>query len=167
MATHGNLSSRKITFCGANGVGSSSDATVKSIVSESLSIFEKQMCAATRRKGTNPILVQESARFALCHDKIFAWHRSPLHMGCACASPAIYAMTIDQRTWLALQHVPCPTTNASTSDCHTIHLPEQMNYETKNSAVVHAVPKPFQECWIAYARRIFAYSRPISIGIGR
>jgi hypothetical protein len=35
MTTHGNLSSRKIAFCGANGVGSSSDAIVKSIVSES------------------------------------------------------------------------------------------------------------------------------------
>jgi len=36
ITTHGNLSSRKIAFCGANGVGSSSDAIVKSIVSESL-----------------------------------------------------------------------------------------------------------------------------------
>ena len=36
MTTHGNLSSRKIAFCGANGVGSSSDAIVKSIVTESL-----------------------------------------------------------------------------------------------------------------------------------
>jgi hypothetical protein len=35
ITTHGNLSSRKIVFCGANGVGSSSDAIVKSIVSES------------------------------------------------------------------------------------------------------------------------------------
>jgi len=36
IATHGNLSSRKIAFCGANGAGSSSDAIVTSIVSESL-----------------------------------------------------------------------------------------------------------------------------------
>ena len=36
MTTHGNLSSSQIAFCGANGVGSSSDAIVTSIVSESL-----------------------------------------------------------------------------------------------------------------------------------
>ena len=35
MTTHGILSSRKIAFCGANGVGSSSDAIVTSMVSES------------------------------------------------------------------------------------------------------------------------------------
>ena len=35
ITTQGNLSSRKIVFCGANGAGSSSDAIVKSIVSES------------------------------------------------------------------------------------------------------------------------------------
>src|SRR5947208_2550367 len=34
--THGNLSSSQIVFCGANGVGSSSDAIVTSTVSESL-----------------------------------------------------------------------------------------------------------------------------------
>lgn len=35
MTTHGNLSSRKIALCGANAIGSSRDAIVKSIVSES------------------------------------------------------------------------------------------------------------------------------------
>ena len=34
--TQGNLSSSQIAFCGANGAGSSSDAIVTSIVSESL-----------------------------------------------------------------------------------------------------------------------------------
>src|SRR6266702_8628623 len=43
MTTHGNLSSRKIAFCGADGVGSSSDAIVKSIVSES-SLSSKNKC---------------------------------------------------------------------------------------------------------------------------
>src|SRR6476660_6834668 len=41
--THGNLSSRNIAFCGANGVGSLSDAIVKSIVSESL-LSSKNKC---------------------------------------------------------------------------------------------------------------------------
>src|SRR5438477_5271301 len=43
MTTQGNLSSRKIAFCGTNGVGSSSDAIVKSIVSESL-LSSKNKC---------------------------------------------------------------------------------------------------------------------------
>src|SRR5207302_9524582 len=43
MTTHGNLSSSKIAFCGANGAGSSSDAIVKSIVSESL-LSSKNKC---------------------------------------------------------------------------------------------------------------------------
>jgi hypothetical protein len=36
IVTQGNLSSSQIAFCGANGAGSSSDAIVTSIVSESL-----------------------------------------------------------------------------------------------------------------------------------
>ena len=43
ITTHGNLSSRKIAFCGANGAGSSSDAIVTSIVSESL-LSSKNKC---------------------------------------------------------------------------------------------------------------------------
>ena len=43
ITTQGNLSFRKIVFCGANGVGSSSDAMVKSIVSESL-LSSKNKC---------------------------------------------------------------------------------------------------------------------------
>jgi hypothetical protein len=35
IVTQGNLSSSQIAFCGANGAGSSSDAIVTSIVSES------------------------------------------------------------------------------------------------------------------------------------
>jgi hypothetical protein len=41
--TQGNLSSRKIAFCGANGPGSSSDAIVTSIASESL-LSSKNKC---------------------------------------------------------------------------------------------------------------------------
>ena len=43
IRTQGNLSSRKMVFCGANGVGSSSDAIVKSIMSESL-LSSKNKC---------------------------------------------------------------------------------------------------------------------------
>src|SRR6266516_7692407 len=43
ITTQGNLSSRKIAFCGANGVGSSSDAIVTSIMSESL-LSSKNKC---------------------------------------------------------------------------------------------------------------------------
>src|SRR5439155_16316455 len=43
ITTQGNLSSRKIAFCGANGVGSSSDAIVTSITSESL-VSSKNKC---------------------------------------------------------------------------------------------------------------------------
>src|SRR5580704_12441787 len=41
--THGNLSSSQIAFCGANGAGSSSDAIVTSIMSESL-VYSKNKC---------------------------------------------------------------------------------------------------------------------------
>ena len=41
--THGSLSSRKIAFCGANDAGSSSDAIVTSIMSESL-LSSKNKC---------------------------------------------------------------------------------------------------------------------------
>src|SRR6266516_7617106 len=43
ITTHGNLSSRKIAFCGLKGAGSSSDAIVKSISSESL-LSSKNKC---------------------------------------------------------------------------------------------------------------------------
>jgi hypothetical protein len=77
-------------------------------------VFEKQVSAATRAKGANPIGVWNFARLALCHYQIVARHRSPLHMGRTRAPPAIDAMTIDQRKWPALQHVACPPANAST-----------------------------------------------------
>ena len=120
--THGNLSSRKIAFCGANGVGSSSDAIVTSIVVRIFAVLEKQMRAATCGKRTNPIRIRDFARFTFCHDEIFARHRSPLHVRRARASPAIDAMTIDQRNWPALQHVSCPAANASASDLHILFL---------------------------------------------
>ena len=44
------------------------------------------------------------------------------------ASPAIDAMTIDQRKWPTLQHVSCPAANASTSELHKICL-AQSNHE--------------------------------------
>lgn len=43
IVTQGNLSSSQIAFCGANGAGSSSDAIVTSIVSESL-LSSKNKC---------------------------------------------------------------------------------------------------------------------------
>jgi hypothetical protein len=56
ITTHGNLSSRKIAFCGANGVGSSSDAIVKSIVSESF--------ASSKNKCVPQHAAKERIRFA-------------------------------------------------------------------------------------------------------
>jgi hypothetical protein len=99
-------------------------------------VFEKQMSAATCGKRSNPIRIFNLARFAFCHDQILARHRSPLHIRRTRASPAIDAMTIDQCNWQALQHVSCPAANASTSDLHTIHLPEQMNQDTRKSGKV-------------------------------
>src|SRR5258708_20451648 len=43
IATQGNLSSSQIAFCGANGAGSSSDAIVTSIISESF-VSSKNKC---------------------------------------------------------------------------------------------------------------------------
>jgi hypothetical protein len=79
-------------------------------------VFKKQMSAATRRKRTNPIRVWNLAGFPFCHQDILARHRSPSHMRRTGASPAIDAMTIDQRNWPTLQHISCPAANASTSE---------------------------------------------------
>ena len=49
--THGNLSSSQIAFCGANGVGSSSDAIVTSTVSESLVPRKTNACRNMRQKS--------------------------------------------------------------------------------------------------------------------
>jgi hypothetical protein len=60
IVTQGNLSSSQIALCGANGVGSSSDAIVTSIVSESLvSSMNKcvpQHAAKERIRFANTIL---------------------------------------------------------------------------------------------------------------
>src|ERR1700742_2953201 len=56
ITTHGNLSSRKITFCGAKGVGSSSDAIVTSIISESF--------VSSRNKCVPQHPAKERIRFA-------------------------------------------------------------------------------------------------------
>ncbi len=56
MTTHGNLSSRKIAFCGANGAGSSNDAIVTSIMSESL--------ASSKNKCVPQHAANERSRFA-------------------------------------------------------------------------------------------------------
>ena len=78
------------------------------------------MRAAARCKGTNPIRVRNLARFALRKDHIFARHRSPLHIRRTRTSPAIDAMTIDQRNWPTFHHVSCPAAKASTSEFHKI-----------------------------------------------
>src|SRR4029453_14184067 len=54
--TQGNLSSSQIAFCGANGVGSSSDAIVTSIVSESF--------ASSKNKWVPQHAAKERIRFA-------------------------------------------------------------------------------------------------------
>src|SRR5207244_11666110 len=86
-------------------------------------VFEKQMRAATRGERSNPIRIRNLARFTLCHDQVLARHRSPLHIRRTGASPAIDAMTIDQCRWQTLQHVSCPTANASTSELHNLFEP--------------------------------------------
>src|SRR5215475_2294107 len=80
------------------------------------------MSAAACGKRSNPIHVRNLARFALSHDQILARHRSPLHIRRTRASPAINAVTIDQRNWPALHHVSCPAANASSSDFHIVLL---------------------------------------------
>src|ERR1044071_6990535 len=86
------------------------------------------MRSATRGKRTNPVRVQNLPRFTLRKDQIPARYRSPLHIRRACASSAIDAMTINQCRGLALHHVPCPATNASTFDFHKLSL-QILNHE--------------------------------------
>ena len=86
-------------------------------------VLKKQMSAATCAKRTNPVRVLNLARLALCHHQIPTRHRSPLYIRRTGASPAIDAMTIDQRRWPALQHVSCPAANASTSELHINGFP--------------------------------------------
>ncbi len=92
-------------------------------------IFEKQMSSATCGKRTNPIRVRNFARLAFSDDKVFARHRSPLHVRRTGASPAIDAVTIHQCQRRTLQHVSCPAANASTSDFHKISL-AHFNHES-------------------------------------
>lgn len=71
IATHGNLSSRKIAFCGLKGIGSSSDAIVKSIVSDSL-LSSKNKCVPQHAAN-------ERIRFAygILRGSLFVRTRSP------------------------------------------------------------------------------------------
>src|SRR5947207_14025056 len=66
--------------------------------------------------------MRDLARLTFRHDEIFARHGSPGDIRGAGASPAIYAMTIDQGNGRTLQHVSCPAANASTSEFHKIRL---------------------------------------------
>ncbi len=120
--TQGNLSSSQIAFCGANGAGSSSDAIVTSTVSESL-VSSKNKCvpqhAAKQRIRFACAILRGSPRVM---DKSSRGYRSPGDIGRAGASPAIDAMTIDQRKRPTLQHVSRPAANASTSELHKIRL---------------------------------------------
>src|SRR5439155_440281 len=113
MTIHGNLSSRKITFVGANGVGSSSDAIVTSIILESL-LSSKNKCVPQHA-------AKQRIRFAcaILRGSPFVTTKSsrgndPGDVSSAGASPAIDAMRIDQRKRPTLQHVSCPAANAST-----------------------------------------------------
>src|SRR5205823_6320905 len=96
-------------------------------------VLKKQMRAATRGERTDPIRVYNLARFALCHDQVFARHSSPLHVRRTGASSAIDAMTIHQCRWPTLQHVSRPAANASTTDLHKIALPELIKSENHES----------------------------------
>src|SRR5438034_2756866 len=128
IVAQGNLSSSQIAFSGANGAGSSSDAIVRSIVSES-TVLDKQVRAATRGKRANPTRMGNFARLTSCHTQIFAGHGSPGDIGRASASPAIDAMTIAKRRGRTLQHVSCPSANTSTSELHKIRL-AHFNHES-------------------------------------
>jgi len=90
-------------------------------------IFEKQMSSATCGKRTNPIRVRNFARLAFSDDKVFARHRSPLHVRRTGASPAIDAVTIHQCQRPTLQHVSCPAANASTSQRHFLTFGTRRN----------------------------------------
>src|SRR5439155_9192826 len=78
IVTRGNLSSSQIVFCGANGAGSSSDAIVTSIVSESF--------ASSKNKCVPQQAVKERIRFACATLR-------GLPFGRIRPSPAIDAMT--------------------------------------------------------------------------
>src|SRR6266699_2077730 len=65
------------------------------------------------------------ARLTFRHDEIFARYGSPRDIGRAGASPAIYAMTIDQSQGATFQHVSCPAANASASELHIILLTQK------------------------------------------
>src|SRR4029450_7803818 len=96
------------------------------------------MRAATCSKTANPIRVHDFARLTFCYDEIFARHGSPCDIGRTRTSTAIDAMTIDQSNRPTLQHVSCPTTNASTSEVHRIRLAhfnhESTRMNTRSSA---------------------------------
>src|SRR5436190_3209758 len=83
------------------------------------------MRAATSSKTANPIRMRDFAWLTFGEDKIFARHRSPSDVGRSGASPAIDAMTIDQRSWPALHRVSCPAANASTDEFHIISLTQK------------------------------------------
>ena len=115
IITQGNLSSRKIAFCGANGVGSSSDAIVTSMLSESL-LSSKNKCVPQHAAN-------ERIRFAygILRDSPFVTTKSlrgivpQITIRRTGAFLAINAMTIDHGQGPTLQHVSCPAANASTS----------------------------------------------------
>jgi uncharacterized membrane protein YeaQ/YmgE (transglycosylase-associated protein family) len=83
------------------------------------------MRAATSSETANPIRMRDFAWLTFGDDKVFARHRSPSDVGRSGASPAIDAMTIDQRSWSALQRVSCPAANASTDKFHIISLTQK------------------------------------------
>src|SRR6266496_531684 len=87
------------------------------------------MRAATCSKTANPIRIRDFARLTFCNDDIFATHRSPCDIRRADASPAIDAMTIDQRKRSTLQLVSGAAANASASEVHRIRL-AHFNHES-------------------------------------
>src|SRR4030095_9889511 len=108
------------------------------------------MCAATRGKRSNAIRVRDFARLTLCHDQICARHRSPGHVRCARASPAIDAVTIAQRKGPTLQLVSCPAAHASTSKLHKIRLAHFNHKSTRITTVAAAVSAAFHPSFFRF-----------------
>ena len=122
ILTQGNLSSSQIALSGANGVGSSSDAIVTSIVSESL-VSSINKCVPQHAANERIRFAYEILRGSpFVTTKIFARDGSPGDIGRTRTSPAIDTMTIARGRGPTLQHVSCPAANASTSEFHIMLL---------------------------------------------
>src|SRR5207247_7418348 len=86
------------------------------------------------------------------------------------ASPAIYAMTIDQCKWPTLQHVSSPAANASASELHKIRLVHSnpastlmlTNYRYSGGRVGCALPSSFRFQSSLPSRSAVGRTRPVA-----